>query len=143
MNYRLIERTDYLVWDKLIQELWEMDSDKSKREFETLFTNSSGAIGAFDDKHLVGVVHVTLRNDYVAGTSTSPVGYIEGIVVTSTYRKQGIASSLLIEAEVFAKNKGCTEMGCDVEIDNEASLKFHLRNGYNEEERVIALSKKI
>jgi len=142
MNYRLILKGDFSNWSALIQELWPMNNDELIEEFVELFAKQTG-IGAFVQEQLVGVVHVAIRTDYVAGTSTSPVGYIEGIVVTKTMRKQGIASELLNQASLFAKSKGCFEMGSDIEIDNVESLEFHKKNGYIEQERVIAISKKI
>ena len=142
MIYREIIKNDFSNWSILIQELWPMNAKELKDEFNELFTTQTG-IGAFDNDNLVGVVHVAIRTDYVAGTSTSPVGYIEGIVVHKSMRKQGIASELLNQASLFAKSKGCTEMGSDIEIDNKESLGFHIKNGYIEKERVIALSRKI
>ncbi len=142
MTYRQLIKTDFQKWSVLIQELWPMNGTKLNNEFAELFSKQTG-ICTFNGDNLVGVVHVAIRTDYVAGTSTSPVGYIEGIVVTKSMRKQGIASELLNQAALFAKSKGCSEMGSDIEIDNLESLEFHIKNGYIEQERVVALSKKI
>ena len=59
-----------------------------------------------DDK-LVAFVQSQLRYDYVEGTESSPVGYLEGIFVAKEYRKQGYAAELLAECEKWAKEKGC------------------------------------
>ena len=48
-----------------------------------------------------------LRHDYVEGTESSPVGYLEGIFVSEGYRKKGCAAELLSECERWAKEKGC------------------------------------
>lgn len=37
----------------------------------------------------VGFAQCQLRNDYVEGTDTSPVGYLEGIFVEKEYRHNG------------------------------------------------------
>ena len=71
MIYRLITRDDYSNWSIIIQELWPMNEEKLRNEFNELFTSQTG-IGAFDNEMLAGVVHVAIRTDYVAGTSTSP-----------------------------------------------------------------------
>ncbi len=143
MEFRKIVPSDFSEWSELISELWELNLDEQNEEFTGLINNPRQiGIGCFTDK-LVGVVHVSLRYEYVNGTESSPVGYIEGIVVTKNQRNNGIASLLLTEAEKYAKSKNCLEMGSDLDISNETSLNFHKKNGYIEKERVICLSKKI
>ena len=82
-----------------------------------------------------------LRYDYVEGTESSPVGYLEGIFVSEEYRKNGFAAELLAECEKWAKEKGCTEFASDCELDNEVSLRFHLALGFEEANRVICFRK--
>lgn len=140
---RKLTEHDYNVWSILIQELWKLDEFECVKLFNELVHGSKEvAIGYFDDE-LVGIVHVSLRNDYVAGTESSPVGYIEGIVVTKKRRKEGIARVLVNAAKQHSLDNGCTEIGSDVEIDNETSIKFHKRLGFVEHERVVCFSKKI
>ena len=43
----------------------------------------------------VGFAEVSLRHDYVEGSETNPVGYLEGVFVEEAYRRRGIAFSLL------------------------------------------------
>lgn len=139
MIFKNLSNNDFKNWEKLIQELWPMNTEEA---LETFGSENEVIIGCFDPM-LIGAVHVSIRNDYVNGSESSPVGYIEGIVVTKNRRKEGIASQLLIEAEKYALHNGCIEMGSDIEIDNLDSLAFHLKNGYIEQERVICLTKKI
>ena len=47
----------------------------------------------------VGFAQCRLRYDYVEGTETSPVGYLEGIFVMENFRKRGYAAELLAECE--------------------------------------------
>lgn len=42
----------------------------------------------------------------VEGTSTNPVGYLEGIFVKKAYRKNGIAKELLNACLKWAKEQG-------------------------------------
>lgn len=44
-----------------------------------------------------------LRHDYVEGTESNPVGYLEGIFVVEKERKQGIAKELLGACQNYAK----------------------------------------
>uniref|UniRef100_UPI004057518A GNAT family N-acetyltransferase n=1 Tax=Acetatifactor sp. TaxID=1872090 RepID=UPI004057518A len=49
-----------------------------------------------------GFAQCQLRRDYVEGTDSSPVGYLEGIYIKPKYRKQGYAKELLRECEKWA-----------------------------------------
>lgn len=91
----------------------------------------------------VGCAQCSLRTDYVEGTKTSPVGYLEGIFVKADYRNRGYAKELLSACEKWAKDMGCTEFASDCELDNIGSLKFHLAMGFDEANRIICFKKNI
>lgn len=93
------------------------------------------------DQKEVGFAQCQLRYDYVEGTDSSPVGYLEGIFVEEEYRHKGYAKELLTQCENWAKEKHCTEFASDCEIDNEISLKFHLSLGFEEANRIICFKK--
>ncbi len=95
------------------------------------------------DGHAIGFAQCQLRHDYVEGTETSPVGYLEGIFVEEKFRKQGIAKQLLAACENWAREQGCTEFASDCELDNTGSLKFHLSLGFEEANRVICFTKSL
>ncbi|MEG2090881.1 aminoglycoside 6'-N-acetyltransferase, partial [Niameybacter sp.] len=97
----------------------------------------------FDEEQTVGFAQCQLRQDYVEGTQTSPVGYLEGIYIKADYRKRGLAHRLLSACEEWAKLKGCSEFASDCELDNEDSLKFHLSTGFDEANRIICFNKKL
>ena len=96
-----------------------------------------------DDDKAVGFAQCGLRHDYVEGTESSPVGYLEGIFVEEPYRKQGCAKQLLARCEEWARGKGCSEFGSDCEINNEISRQFHLGAGFREANRIICFTKKL
>ena len=98
---------------------------------------------AYDEEKAIGFAQCQLRHDYVEGTDSSPVGYLEGIYVADGYRKQGIAKDLLTACESWAKEKGCTEFASDCELDNVQSLQFHLNVGFEEANRIICFAKKL
>ena len=91
----------------------------------------------------IGFAQCGLRNDYVEGTNSSPVGYLEGIFVKKDYRNNGYAKELLLTCETWAKNIGCTEFASDCELDNIGSLKFHVAMGFDEANRIICFKKRI
>ena len=98
---------------------------------------------AYAEETAVGFAQCQLRYDYVEGTDSSPVGYLEGIYVTEEYRKQGVARELLTACESWAKAKGCSEFASDCELDNVQSLQFHLNVGFEEANRIICFTKKL
>lgn len=98
---------------------------------------------AYAEDTPVGFAQCQLRYDYVEGTDSSPVGYMEGIYVASEYRKHGIARELLTACETWAKSKGCTEFASDCELENVQSLQFHLNVGFEESNRIICFTKKL
>lgn len=91
----------------------------------------------------VGFAQCSLRHDYVEGTESSPVGYLEGIFVKEEYRRRGLAGNLLAVCQEWAAERGCTEFASDCELTNEDSLKFHLSMGFGEANRIICFTKKI
>lgn len=112
------------------------------REFQILSEQSDAVVFlAFREKLAIGFAHCQLRYDYVEGTSSSPVGYLEGIYVIEEERKKGIAKELVHHSEEWAKQKGCTEFASDCELDNQESLAMHLKLGFDEANRIICFKK--
>ena len=74
---------------------------------------------AISEEHIVGFAQCGLRFDYVEGTDSSPVGYLEGIFVLEEYKKRGYAKELLGECQNWAKDQGCLEFASDCELIEE------------------------
>lgn len=98
-----------------------------------------GFLYQVDDK-FVAFINFSIRHEYVNGTDTSPVLFIEAIYVLEEYRKQGIASKLIRHAEDYAKEKGIKQIASYCLIDNTNSELFHKSCGFKETERVIFFS---
>ncbi len=98
---------------------------------------------AYVEEHAIGFAQCQLRHDYVEGTDSSPVGYLEGIFVDACYRKRGIAKQLLFACQAWAKSMGCSEFASDCELSNAESLQFHLNVGFEEANRIICFTKKL
>lgn len=98
---------------------------------------------AFAGAQAVGFAQCQLRHDYVEGTESSPVGYLEGIFVRDGHRGRGLAGKLLAACEDWAKEQGCVEFASDCELDNTGSLGFHLKMGFEEAGRIICFTKKL
>lgn len=91
----------------------------------------------------VGFAQCGMRHDYVEGTDSSPVGYLEGIFVKKEYRKKGYAKELLSACEQWAKKQGCVEFASDCELSNVDSFAFHMSMGFEEANRIICFTKKL
>ena len=96
---------------------------------------------AYHNHEPIGFAQCQLRYDYVEGTSSSPVGYLEGLYVKEAFRKQGFAKKLVEACEVWAKKKSCREFASDCELNNEESLAMHLKLGFIEANRIICFKK--
>lgn len=95
---------------------------------------------AMVDQDICGMIEVSLRN-VVDGCITSPVGYIEGIVVLSSRRGRGVARTLLETAEEWCRSKGCSEIATDAELENVTAQSFHEHMGFQETYRVVEYRK--
>lgn len=125
--------------------IWHSNTvNELEKEFENIInsTNQSCFI-KINNNQVIAFAQCGLRNDYVEGTESSPVGYLEGIFVLDEYRHQGIAKELLRECENWSKEKGCKEFASDCEITNEESLNFHIAMGFDIANKIICFKKNI
>jgi len=142
---RMTGSNDIQAAASLALKLWPDNSiDEFSREYSELLNEPNAAVFlAYSQETPVGFAQCQLRCDYVEGTESSPVGYLEGIFVKEDYRKRGIAKQLLKECENWARGKGCTEFASDCELTNIESLHFHLNLGFEEANRIICFTKKL
>jgi len=140
---RKAEEKDLRAAAALAAELWpEHTPEELLPEFRTLLASGEGAAFlASEDGQDLGFAQVQLRHDYVEGTETSPVGYLEGIYVREEARGRGVARQLLKACEAWASEQGCREFASDCELENGESMAFHLKNGFREANRIICFTK--
>ena len=143
--YRKVDINDLPALSELSCRLWpHHTADEMLTEYRKGNANSEAAFFlAYAGETPIGFAQCQLRHDYVEGTESSPVGYLEGIYVADEYRKQGVARELLSACESWAKAKGCTEFASDCELTNTESLQFHLNVGFEEANRIICFTKRI
>jgi aminoglycoside 6'-N-acetyltransferase I len=109
---------------------------------EILATDTDAVFVAFVEGQPAGMIEARLR-EYGEGCETSPVGYIEAWFVYDNFRGRGVAGVLTGAAENWAREKGCTEMGSDTWLDNETSIRAHVKLGYVEVERLVHFVKQL
>jgi len=115
-----------------------------RAEFEEQLESKKDVVYlAISEGRYVGFIHMSLRYDYVEGSSSSPVGYIEGIYVDENYRNKGISKMLVEAGEIWSKALGCTEIASDTELHNVGSQQFHKSIGFKEAAKIVAFIKAI
>ena len=145
MTIRRAEPQDLDVLCALALELWPgHDPDELWDDLAGIMARPEAAFFLLEAGDApVGFAQCQLRSDYVEGTETSPVGYLEGIYVRPSFRGHGGAKALLKACECWAASFGCTEFASDCELTNEMSLAFHLKAGFEEANRIICFTKKL
>ena len=90
-----------------------------------------------DDGAAAGFVEASKRVDYVNGTSTSPVAFLEGLYVEPAARRRGVARALVEAVIAWASATGSRELASDSPLDNAAAHAVHRALGFAETERVV------
>jgi len=90
-----------------------------------------------DDGLAIGLAEASIRTDYVNGTDSSPVAFLEGLYVMPEARRRGAARALIDAVRAWARDRGCKELASDTALDNVVSQAAHSRLGFNETERVV------
>ncbi len=138
-------KNDARILAELAIQMWNDHAilDLEKMFEELIESDKAACFIKYIDNMAIGFAQCQLRTDYVEGTETSPVGYLEGIFIVEAYRKKGYAKELLGACERWAKEQNCSEFASDCELNNTASLGFHLAMGFEEANRIICFKKEI
>ena len=113
-------------------------------DFEQVITDNNSVVFLYCiEENAIGFAQCQLRFDYVEGTDSSPVGYLEGIYIAEEFRHRGYGKMLLRACEQWTVEHGCKEFASDCELDNAQSLSFHLHSGFDEVNRIICFVKKL
>jgi aminoglycoside 6'-N-acetyltransferase I len=128
-------------WLLLRKALWPDATDAEHEEEIAGFVAEPARFGQFIARSSagepLGLAEVSLRCDYVNGTQTSPVAFLEGLYVAPHVRRRGIARALLREVKAWARERACSELASDTTMDNALSQCVHLSLGFSETERVV------
>jgi len=127
------------AWAELCVELWpDLTIDSVlKMSYEGLFKNE---FLYFEENEPIAFLSLSLRSDYVEGTNSCPVGYIEGLYVKPEFRRKGIAEKLIDHAKEWSETYGCTELASDCVLENTAGQAFHKAIGFNEVNRIVCFT---
>ena len=127
------------AFELLLNKMWEgatIDDLKKDAKITNQF------VYKYNNKY-VGFLTCSIKTEYVAGCKSNNVGYLEGVYILPEYRKMGFASKLVEHFQEWVKSMGSTELASDLDIDNNASLQFHNKMGFEVVEKTIHLKKNI
>jgi aminoglycoside 6'-N-acetyltransferase I len=140
VTVREVTLADHDEWLAMRSALWPHCTlerhEAEMRQFSAQDGFSATFVAESEDGCRCGFVEISLRRE-ADGCASSPVGYIEGIFVLPNFRRSGAGRLLTKAARCWAAARGCTELASDCHADNEASIQFHLRAGFEITERLV------
>jgi aminoglycoside 6'-N-acetyltransferase I len=132
------------AWVGLRHELWpDCRPERHLLEIGQLLAGNGIVALAWEGSAVVGFVEVSIRRDHVEGTSETPVPCLEGWFVSPDHRGAGAGRALLEFAWDWARKNGFREMASDAELDNDKSIRAHVRLGFVEVDRTVHFVRKL
>jgi aminoglycoside 6'-N-acetyltransferase I len=127
------------AWLSLRSQLWPhaSESELLREMADTLARGHFVRLASAPNGSAVGFVEASRRVDYVNGTSSSPVVFLEGLYVVPLARRKGVARALVADVERWAAAQGCKELASDSPIENAVAHATHRALGFEETERVV------
>ena len=141
---RLVPPRDHAdpAWLTLRQALWPSAAAEHLRDMADALARGHRVVLAVDESSSVlGFIEGSIRNDYVNGTSSSPVAFVEGLYVDPAHRRRGVARALVADIAAWATAMGCAELASDSAIANCDAHAVHRALGFIETERVVSFCK--
>lgn len=126
-------------------------SNKGGEQFEAVFARIDNEmrrrrcrfLTASIDGKVVGGVQMSFRREYVEGTTTSPVAYIESISIDDDYRDMGCTKALVRACEAYASMCGCHEIATDCSVSDAEAREFLSSIGFDEVRQVSCFVRNI
>jgi aminoglycoside 6'-N-acetyltransferase I len=81
-----------LIWD-----LWtDCSFDEEYENCKRILTSETETCYLTKEKeNYIAFIYVSIRTDYVEGSTSSPIAYLEGLYVKPAYRKRGVGRKLV------------------------------------------------
>ena len=136
---KVVKRKNKQDFEILLKNLWDSATLKDCKK-DAKITNQ---FMYYENDKAVGFLTCSIKREYVAGCETNKVAYLEGLYVLPEYRNKKIATKLFNYFNNWAKKKGCKEMASDIKLENQISLQFHKKLGFEVAETTIHFKKDI
>jgi aminoglycoside 6'-N-acetyltransferase I len=134
-------------WLPMRLQLWPDCHRQQHLEELASFLREPGRYAQFiarsQDGQGLGFAEASIRTDYVNGTESSPVGYLEGLFVKAEASGQGVARLLVGAVSEWTAAHGCVELASDTKPENFVSPAVHRQLGFVETERAVFYSRSL
>ena len=129
---------DVAAWAQLRLGLWP-DADDPLEELAQSLADAGGAVflACLANGEAIGFAEVRLRHDYVNGTGSSPVGFLEGWYVRPQWQGHAVGRALLAAVQAWVRKAGCSELASDSRVEDVRAQAAHRACGFEETERVV------
>lgn len=137
-SVRLAQADDWRDWAELRVELWPDSETDMVDLLELIEAEGHTCLLACNaDGRVLGMAEASVRHEYVNGTDSSPVGFLEGWIVRASARGGGLGRLLIDAVAQWAREQGCTELASDSGLENTSAQAAHEACGFTETERVV------
>ncbi|CAM4341121.1 aminoglycoside N-acetyltransferase AAC(6')-Iak [Stenotrophomonas pavanii] len=135
---RPAKAADAVAWAQLRLGLWP-DADDPLETLVAALAEDAGAVflACAAGGQAIGFAEVRLRHDYVNGTDSSPVGFLEGWYVQPQWQGRGVGRALLAAVRAWTRDAGCRELASDSRVEDVQAHAAHRACGFEETERVV------
>lgn len=129
---------DAVAWAQLRLGLWP-DADDPLETLVAALAEDAGAVflACAAGGQAIGFAEVRLRHEYVNGTDSSPVGFLEGWYVQPQWQGRGVGRALLAAVRAWTRDAGCRELASDSRVEDVQAHAAHRACGFEETERVV------
>lgn len=145
VEIRPIRTDEAEAWGRLRTSLWpDCPPEENAMEARAYFAGGDLklVLFAFADQSAIGFAEISERN-IVDGCDDGPAAYLEGWYVDPDYRHKGIGKALVEAATLWARDRGYSWLGSDVELHNTISQSAHNALGFEETGRVITYRRNV
>ncbi len=104
---------------------FEINPDKQSRGLKLLLNNDKACVlvaELIDDNKILGMCSL---QTFISTAEGGKVGFIEDLIVDADYRHQGIATKLLTEIFLWARQKDLTRIQLLADKTNTSALAFY------------------
>jgi len=114
---RHVTPADALVWEQLRCALWPDGSADHAAEIASFFAGTLDEPAAVfiaegDNRTAVALLELSIRAD-IPGLEGQRTGYVEGLYIVPEARGGNVASQLLQESRLWARQQHCTAVASD------------------------------